>query len=89
MTMNRIMDIIEEAGFPKGVVNLINGGADAVNALLDHPQVRAISFVGSTKVARQVYSRGTVMGKRVQGAGGRKKCSNPILFIGPARARNF
>lgn len=72
MTMNRIMDIIEEAGFPKGVVNLVNGGADAVNALLDHPQVRAISFVGSTKVARHVYSRGTAMGKRVQAQGGAK-----------------
>ena len=72
MTMNRIMDIIEAAGFPTGVINLVNGGADAVNALLDHPDVRAISFVGSTPVARHVYSRGTANGKRVQAQGGAK-----------------
>ncbi len=72
MTMNRVMDIIEAAGFPKGVVNLVNGGADAVNALLDHPDVRAISFVGSTQVARHVYSRGAANGKRVQAQGGAK-----------------
>ncbi|MCF6277649.1 MAG: CoA-acylating methylmalonate-semialdehyde dehydrogenase [Anaerolineales bacterium] len=72
MTMNRVMDIIEEAGFPKGVINLVNGGADAVNALLDHPKVRAISFVGSTNVARHVYSRGAANGKRVQAQGGAK-----------------
>ncbi len=72
MTMNRMMDIIEAAGFPKGVINLVNGGADAVNALLDHPDVRAISFVGSTQVARHVYSRGAANGKRVQAQGGAK-----------------
>ncbi len=72
MTMNKIMDIIEAAGFPKGVVNLVNGGADAVNALLDHPDVKAVSFVGSTAVAKHVYSRGTANGKRVQAQGGAK-----------------
>ena len=72
MTMNRIMDIIEAAGFPKGVINLINGGADAVNALLDHPDVKAVSFVGSTAVAKHVYSRGAANGKRVQAQGGAK-----------------
>lgn len=72
MTMNKIMNIIEAAGFPKGVINLVNGGADAVNALLDHPTVKAISFVGSTQVARHVYSRGAANGKRVQAQGGAK-----------------
>lgn len=72
MTMNKIMNIIEAAGFPKGVINLVNGGADAVNALLDHPTVKAISFVGSTAVAKHVYSRGAANGKRVQAQGGAK-----------------
>ena len=72
MTMNKVMDIIETAGFPKGVINLVNGGADAVNALLDHPEVKAVSFVGSTSVARHVYSRGAANGKRVQAQGGAK-----------------
>ena len=72
MTMNKIMDLIEAAGFPKGVINLVNGGVDAVNALLDHPVVKAISFVGSTAVAKHVYSRGAANGKRVQAQGGAK-----------------
>ena len=72
MTMNKIMNLIEAAGFPKGVINLVNGGADAVNALLDHPDVKAVSFVGSTQVAKHVYSRGAAKGKRVQAQGGAK-----------------
>ncbi len=72
MTMNKIMNIIEAAGFPKGVINLINGGPDTVNALLDHSTVKAISFVGSTQVARHVYARGAANGKRVQAQGGAK-----------------
>ena len=72
MTMNKIMNIIEAAGFPKGVINLVNGGPGSVNALLDHPVVKAISFVGSTQVARHVYSRGAANGKRVQAQGGAK-----------------
>ena len=78
LTMQRALEIIEEAGFPPGVVNLINGGADAVNALLDHPVVRAISFVGSTPVARHIYSRGAANGKRVQAQGGAK---NPLVIM--------
>jgi len=57
---------------PKGVINLVNGGADVVNALCDHPQVRAISFVGSTPVAKHVYSRSAASGKRAQCQGGAK-----------------
>ncbi len=72
LTMNRIMDLITAAGFPPGVVNLVNGGPDTVNALLDHPQVMAVSFVGSTPVARHIYSRASANGKRVQAQGGAK-----------------
>jgi malonate-semialdehyde dehydrogenase (acetylating)/methylmalonate-semialdehyde dehydrogenase len=75
MTMQRVMDFIEEAGFPKGVINLVNGAADTVNALLDHPDVKAVSFVGSTPVARHVYSRAAQNGKRVQAQGGAKNAT--------------
>jgi malonate-semialdehyde dehydrogenase (acetylating) / methylmalonate-semialdehyde dehydrogenase len=68
----RIFELIAEAGFPKGVVSLINGGKDAVDALLDHPAVQAISFVGSTPVARYIYARASAAGKRVQCQGGAK-----------------
>ena len=57
LTMKRAFELMENIGLPKGVVNLVNGGKNAVNALLDHPKVRAISFVGSTPVARYVYAR--------------------------------
>ena len=78
MTMARICELIEQAGFPPGVVNLVHGGKDAVDALLDHPEVRAISFVGSTPVARHVYARAAANGKRVQCQGGAK---NPIVIL--------
>ncbi|MEU5553857.1 CoA-acylating methylmalonate-semialdehyde dehydrogenase [Micromonospora sp. NPDC047793] len=61
-----------EAGLPDGVLNVVNGDAEAVDALLDHPTVKAVSFVGSTPVARHVYQRGTSAGKRVQALGGAK-----------------
>jgi malonate-semialdehyde dehydrogenase (acetylating)/methylmalonate-semialdehyde dehydrogenase len=66
------MQLLEQTGLPKGVVNLVNGGKEAVNALIDHPQVRAISFVGSTPVARHVYARAGERGKRAQCQGGAK-----------------
>ena len=78
MTMARVLELIEQAGFPAGVVNLVHGGKDAVDALLDHPTVRAISFVGSTPVARYIYSRAAANGKRVQCQGGAK---NPIVIL--------
>ena len=78
MTMARVFELIEQAGFPPGVVNLVHGGKDAVDALLDHPDVRAISFVGSTPVARYVYSRAAANGKRAQCQGGAK---NPIVVL--------
>ena len=78
MTMARVLELIEQAGFPPGVVNLVHGGKDTVDALLDHPEVRAISFVGSTPVARYIYSRAAANGKRVQCQGGAK---NPIVIL--------
>jgi malonate-semialdehyde dehydrogenase (acetylating) / methylmalonate-semialdehyde dehydrogenase len=68
----RLVEIIHETGLPAGVVNLVHGGKPAVDALLDHPLVRAISFVGSTPVAKYVYARGSASGKRVQCQGGAK-----------------
>jgi malonate-semialdehyde dehydrogenase (acetylating)/methylmalonate-semialdehyde dehydrogenase len=64
--------------FPKGVVNLVNGGADTVNAMLDHPAISAVTFVGSTPVARHIYARASANGKRVQAQGGAK---NPIILL--------
>jgi malonate-semialdehyde dehydrogenase (acetylating)/methylmalonate-semialdehyde dehydrogenase len=78
LTMARVLQLCEQAGFPPGVINLVHGGKDAVDALLDHPDVRAISFVGSTPVARYVYSRAAANGKRVQCQGGAK---NPIVVL--------
>ena len=72
LTMHYIMDLLEKTGLPKGVANLVNGGRDVVNALCDHPQVRAISFVGSTPVAKHVYARAAASGKRMQCQGGAK-----------------
>lgn len=72
LTMGYIFDLLQKTGLPKGVVNLVNGGKAAVDALLDHPKVRAISFVGSTPIARYVYSRAGANGKRAQAQGGAK-----------------
>jgi malonate-semialdehyde dehydrogenase (acetylating) / methylmalonate-semialdehyde dehydrogenase len=72
LSMRRAFELLEKTGLPKGVVNLVNGGRDAVNALCDHPEVRAISFVGSTPVAKHVYTRSAASGKRMQCQGGAK-----------------
>jgi len=72
VSMQRLFELCDELGLPPGVLNMVNGGKDAVDALLDHPGVRAISFVGSTPIARYVYSRGSASGKRVQAQGGAK-----------------
>jgi len=72
LTMRFAFELLERCGLPKGVVNLINGGKAVVDALLDHPKVRAISFVGSTPVAKYVYGRAGVNGKRAQCQGGAK-----------------
>ncbi len=67
-----LAEILAEAGVPDGVFNVVQGDAVAVDRLLEHPDVRAISFVGSTPIARHVYERGTAAGKRVQALGGAK-----------------
>ncbi|HUZ56504.1 MAG TPA: CoA-acylating methylmalonate-semialdehyde dehydrogenase [Streptosporangiaceae bacterium] len=68
----RIAELLAEAGLPDGVFNVVHGGKEAVDALLIHPEVRAVSFVGSTPVARYVSEVGTAAGKRVQALGGAK-----------------
>ncbi|WP_158847074.1 CoA-acylating methylmalonate-semialdehyde dehydrogenase [Saccharothrix deserti] len=68
----RLAELFQEAGLPDGVLNVLHGDAVAVNALLDHQDVAAVSFVGSTPIARHVYARGTAAGKRVQALGGAK-----------------
>ena len=72
LTMRYIYELMEQTGLPKGVVSLINGGKAAVDGLIDHPKVRAISFVGSTPVARYIYARSGEQGKRCQCQGGAK-----------------
>jgi malonate-semialdehyde dehydrogenase (acetylating)/methylmalonate-semialdehyde dehydrogenase len=65
-------DLLRQAGLPDGVFNVVQGDRVAVDALLEHPDVKAISFVGSTPVARQLYQKGAQLGKRVQALGGAK-----------------
>src|SRR5437764_1528628 len=78
MTMGRVFELIEQLNLPPGVVSLVNGAKGTVDALLDHPAVRAISFVGSSPVAKYVYSRATANGKRAQCQGGAK---NPVIVL--------
>jgi malonate-semialdehyde dehydrogenase (acetylating) / methylmalonate-semialdehyde dehydrogenase len=68
----KMFELLHEAGFPEGVVNLVHGGKEAVDAILDHPGISGVSFVGSTPVAHYVYKRGAEKGKRVQALGGAK-----------------
>jgi malonate-semialdehyde dehydrogenase (acetylating) / methylmalonate-semialdehyde dehydrogenase len=78
LTMRYVYELIEKTGLPKGVVNLVNGGKVAVDTLIDDPRVRAISFVGSTPVARYIYARSGEKGKRAQCQGGAK---NPVIVL--------
>ncbi|HYL16725.1 MAG TPA: CoA-acylating methylmalonate-semialdehyde dehydrogenase [Terriglobales bacterium] len=78
LTMKRAFELIDQIGLPKGVANLVNGSKPAVDALLDHPQIRAISFVGSTPVAKYVYARAGANGKRAQCQGGAK---NHVIIL--------
>lgn len=78
MTAGKLFELLDAAGFPAGVVQLVHGGRDTVEALLDHPDVRAISFVGSTATARHIYGRAAAQGKRAQCQGGAK---NPVVIM--------
>jgi malonate-semialdehyde dehydrogenase (acetylating)/methylmalonate-semialdehyde dehydrogenase len=78
LTMQRVYELLQKTGIPKGVVNLVHGGKTAVDTLLDHPKVRAISFVGSTPVAKYIYARAAASGKRAQCQGGAK---NPVIVL--------
>lgn len=78
MTMQFIFKLIEQVDFPKGVVNLVNGAKDTVDGILEHPSIRAITFVGSTNVAKYIYSTAAAHGKRVQAQGGAK---NPVIIL--------
>jgi malonate-semialdehyde dehydrogenase (acetylating)/methylmalonate-semialdehyde dehydrogenase len=79
LTAIRVVQLLEKAGLPPGVLNLVHGGQECVEALLTHPKVRAISFVGSTNVARHIFQTGTKHGKRVQANGGAKN----LVFMMP------
>ncbi len=72
MTQTKIFEIIEEIGFPEGVVNMVHGSRDVVNAILDHPDIEGVSFVGATPTAKYIYERCGATGKRVQALGGAK-----------------
>jgi malonate-semialdehyde dehydrogenase (acetylating)/methylmalonate-semialdehyde dehydrogenase len=72
LSQTRIFELLERCDLPPGVVNLVNGGREVVEAICDHTDIRAVSFVGSTPVARAVYQRATHAGKRVQALGGAK-----------------
>jgi malonate-semialdehyde dehydrogenase (acetylating) / methylmalonate-semialdehyde dehydrogenase len=78
MTMTRIFELFEDLNLPVGVLNLVHGGKESVDAILEHPFIRAISFVGSTPVAKYIYKTGVAHGKRVQAQGGAK---NPIVVM--------
>ena len=75
LTPMRMAELLLEAGLPEGVFNIVNGGRDVVDALCSHPGIASVSFVGSTNVARHVYTLACQHGKRVQAAGGAKKCA--------------
>lgn len=78
LTMQRVFRLLDSLQLPPGVVNLVNGGREAVDAILDHPVIRSVSFVGSSATARHVYARGAAAGKRVQCQGGAK---NPVIVM--------
>ena len=78
MTMMKIFELLDQIDLPKGVINLVHGGKATVDGLLKHPLIRSVSFVGSTAVAKYVYSTGTAHGKRVQAQGGAK---NPVVIL--------
>ena len=77
--MQWVMDLVHRAGFPAGVVNLVHGAKETVGAILDHPDIAGVSFVGSSAVAKTVYAKAAASGKRVQAGGGAKN----VLVVMP------
>jgi malonate-semialdehyde dehydrogenase (acetylating)/methylmalonate-semialdehyde dehydrogenase len=69
---NRLAELMQEAGLPDGILNVVHGDKEMVDAILDHPEIAAVSFVGSSDIAQYIYSRGTAHNKRVQAFGGAK-----------------
>jgi malonate-semialdehyde dehydrogenase (acetylating) / methylmalonate-semialdehyde dehydrogenase len=78
LTMVKIFELIDQIGLPEGLLNMVHGGKESVDTILEHPDVKSISFVGSTTVAKYIYAKGTANGKRVQAQGGAK---NPVLIL--------
>ena len=78
MTMQLIFKLIEQIGLPKGVVNMVNGAKESVDAILEHPAIRAVTFVGSSATAKYLYNKASANGKRVQAQGGAK---NPVIVL--------
>ena len=85
LTALKIAGLLDKAGLPMGVLNIVHGGREVVDALITHPKVKAISFVGSTPVARAIYETGTKHGKRVQSNGGAK---NHVILMPDADVEN-
>ncbi|MBN9420038.1 MAG: CoA-acylating methylmalonate-semialdehyde dehydrogenase [Candidatus Eremiobacteraeota bacterium] len=77
-TLVTLLNLLNEAGLPAGVANLVHGSKEVVDAILEHPLVKAVSFVGSTQIARYIYAKASQHGKRVQAQGGAK---NPIIVL--------
>ncbi len=78
LTMTKIVALMEQLDLPKGVLSIVQGGREVVDALLEHPVIKGISFVGSSNVAKYVYAKGAANGKRVQAQGGAK---NPVIVL--------
>jgi malonate-semialdehyde dehydrogenase (acetylating) / methylmalonate-semialdehyde dehydrogenase len=78
MTMTRIFELFEDIRLPAGVLNMVHGGKETVDAILEHPSIKAVSFVGSTPTAKYIYQTGVSHGKRVQAQGGAK---NPVVVM--------
>jgi malonate-semialdehyde dehydrogenase (acetylating)/methylmalonate-semialdehyde dehydrogenase len=78
LSLTRIFELFEDLDLLKGVLNMVHGGKATVDAILEHPYIRAISFVGSTSTAKYLYQTGTAHGKRVQAMGGAK---NPVVIM--------
>ena len=83
LTSLKIAEALREAGLPSGILTVLHGGGPTVEAIIDHPKVKAIGFVGSTKIAKLVYQRGTQLGKRVLALGGAK---NHIILVPDANS---